>query len=89
MANPTITSAALNKAAYAPGETMTLTVNYSDPDKQNLQISIKVADSAGNEANASVNAVIDPSVVTVTSAPSKTWTKVSDTGAVAVFTAVA
>ncbi len=89
MANPTISSASLNKASYMPGETMTLTVNYSDPDKQTLSIAIKVTDSGGNEANANTSAIIDPSTVTVTSVPTKTWTKVSDTGSVAVFTAVA
>lgn len=89
MANPTISSATLNKAFYQPGELMTLTVNYSDADRQMLQLQIKVTDSQGNEANANTSAIIDPATVTVSSVPTKTWTKVSDNGSVAVFTAVA
>jgi hypothetical protein len=50
---------------------------------------VTVADSQGNTGQATAQAVIDPGTVTVASSPAKTWTKVSDTGSVAVFTAVA
>lgn len=88
MANPTCT-ASLNKSAYAVGETMTLTVSYSDPDTQSMAVTIGITDSAGNTGSASVNALIDPSTITVTSTPARTWVKQSDTGSVAVFTAAA
>lgn len=88
MANPTVT-ASLNKTAYAPGETMTLTVNYADADRQSLAVTITVTDSSGNTGTATANAIIDQGTVVVTSSPARTWTKVSDSGTVAVFTATA
>jgi hypothetical protein len=89
MASPTAT-ASLNKATYAIGETMTLTVNYSDVDRQNGTVTLTITDAEGNvSAPITVPFVIDPLTVTVTSTPVRTWTKVSDTGSVAVFTAAA
>jgi uncharacterized protein (DUF2141 family) len=89
MASPTAT-ASLNKAAYAIGETMTLTVTYGDTDRQNGTVTFSVTDAEGNSSGSqTVPFVIDPLTVTVSSTPVRTWTKVSDTGSVAVFTAVA
>jgi hypothetical protein len=89
MAIPTV-SASLDKATYTPGETMTLTVNYSDSDRQTLVVTVTVADSQGNtSAPASVNAVVDPLTVNVSSTPARSWTQVSNTGAVAVYTTTA
>lgn len=89
MATPTVT-ASLNKPAYVPGEVITLTVNYGDTDTKALTVTVSVTDSAGNSsAPVTVNAVVDPLTLTVSSSPVRTWTKVSDSGSVAVFTATA
>lgn len=89
MASPTV-SASLDKATYRPGDKMTLTVTYGDPDTKQLKVTIAVTDSAGNvSAPVTVTAVIDPLVVAVTDASGRVWTKVSDNGSVAVYTATA
>ena len=89
MASPTL-SASLDKSTYADGDLMTLTVNYGDPDTETLQIVVQVTDKSGNTTGpVPVTAVIDPLTVAVTDASGRVWTKVTDTGAVAVFTATA
>jgi hypothetical protein len=90
MANPTV-SASLNKATYAPGEQMTLTVSYGDTDNDEVTVTIVVADSAGNSSEpvvivANVN---DPVTVSVSDDGGRAWVKQSDNGAVAVYRAVA
>jgi hypothetical protein len=88
MAAPTVT-ASLNKTAYAIGETMTLTVTYSDADRKTGTVSVVVTDAEGNQSAPVVSTyVIDPLTIAVTDA-GRTWTKASDSGAVAVFTATA
>ncbi|MFC0002837.1 hypothetical protein [Micromonospora siamensis] len=83
-------SASLNATTFSPGEQMLLTVTYSDPDTQQVTVTVVVTDSKGNSSNpVKVNAVIDPLTVTVTDDSGRTWTRVSDTGSVAVFRAVA
>ncbi|MBY8873790.1 hypothetical protein K7640_18335 [Micromonospora sp. PLK6-60] len=89
MAAPTA-SASLNATTYSPGEQMLLTVTYGDPDTQQVTVTVVVTDSKGNSSNpVKVNAVIDPLTVTVTDDSARAWTKVSDTGSVAVYRAVA
>lgn len=73
MANPTVT-AALNKQAYAPGETMILTVDHADTDRAAMTLSITVTDSSGNTGVATANCVIDQGTVAVVSSPARTWT---------------
>ncbi|MEU5552668.1 MULTISPECIES: hypothetical protein [unclassified Micromonospora] len=89
MAAPTVT-AALNASTYAPGAQMLLTVTYGDPDTKTLTVTVVVTDAQGNSsAPAKVTAVIDPLTVAVTDSSGRTWTRVSDNGAVAVYRAVA
>jgi hypothetical protein len=89
MATPTLT-ASLNKATYAPGENMLLTINYADADNQSVSVTIVVTDAAGNSsAPVTANAFIkDAATLTVTET-GKVWTKVSDNGAVAVYSRTA
>jgi hypothetical protein len=86
MAAPVVT-ASLDKATYKPGEKPLLTISYGDADTKALKVTIAVTDSSGNvSAPVTVNAVIDPLILTVTDASGRPWTKVSDNGAVAVYT---
>ncbi|MEV0807238.1 hypothetical protein [Micromonospora sp. NPDC050200] len=89
MAAPTVT-ASLNAATYSPGDQMTLTVTYGDPDTRAVTVTIVVTDAQGNSsAPVRANAVIDPLTVTVTDDTGRTWTRLSDNGSVAVYRAVA
>lgn len=88
MSTPTV-SASLDKASYATGATITLTVNYSDPNTKALTVTVTVADATGSSSPVTAVAVIDPATTTVSDTGNRTWTKVSDTGSVAVFTATA
>lgn len=88
MSAPTC-SASLNKATYAPGETMTLTVNYGDPDRRTDTVTITVTDSTGLTGTASTTLVMDPLTLAVSDSSGRVWAKQSDTGSVAVYTAVA
>lgn len=81
MAAPTLT-ATLDKAAYNTGQVMTLTVKRSSVT-DNVTVSL---DSLGITAKAVATITF---AVTVTDDQGKTWTKVSDDGATAVYTATA
>ena len=89
MATPTVT-ASLNKTQYAPGETMVLTVDHADADRQQLVISGTVTDSTGSVANWSTTAEIDAGVVTITQSAGKTWAlQPGSTRSRSIFTATA
>lgn len=88
MANPTA-SASLDKASYAVGELMTLTVNHTDSDRQTLSLAGTVTDSQGNSASWSCDAKIDAGVVTITASGGKTWSLVSASDNQSKFTATA
>ncbi|MEV4810747.1 hypothetical protein [Micromonospora avicenniae] len=89
MAAPTA-SASLNASTYSPGDQMNLTVTYGDADTRALTVTIVVTDAQGNSsAPVRVAAVIDPLTVTVTDDSGRSWTRLSDNGAVAVYRAVA
>lgn len=69
---------------------MTATINYSDPDTKTGTVTFSVQDSAGNSSTPVVLPYkIDPSVISYIDSLGKVWTKQSDNGAVAVFTATA
>ncbi|TDC38838.1 hypothetical protein [Micromonospora sp. KC213] len=89
MAAPTV-AASLNASTYSPGDPMTLTVTYGDPDTRPVTVTVVVTDSQGNRsAPASVTTIIDPLTVAVTDDSGRVWTKLSDNGSVAVYRAVA
>lgn len=88
MAAPTV-SASLNKSAYAPGETMTLTVTYGDPDTKAGKVALQIIDESGSKSPLiEVPYVVDPLTVQITDT-GRVWTKVSDSGSVAVYTSTA
>lgn len=72
MATPVVT-AMLDKAAYAPGETMVLTVDHTDADRQSLTVNVTVTDSVGNTGSAQATVAIDQGTVTVSSNPARNW----------------
>ena len=88
MANPTAT-ATLNKSTYAVGETMTLTVNHTDADRQSIVVAGTVTDSQGNTATWQAAATIDAGVVAFTQSGGKVWTLQTATTNQSVYTATA
>lgn len=89
-ATPTAT-AALNKSAYSVGETMILTVDHQDADRQVLTVSVVVTDGNGNVSPpATATATIDAGVVTFTQTGGRTWAlQPGSTLTRSVFTAIA
>lgn len=89
MSSP-IGTASFNKPAYAPGETMVLTVDRTDPDNKAVTATVTLRDSAGNVVGTTAaTAVVDPVSVTVSDTDSRAYTLASDDGKIAVFRAVA
>lgn len=92
MAAPTATGSLDKPSGYAAGATMTATINYSDPDTKTGTVTFQIADNS-TPANTAPPIVlpykIDPSTIAYTDSLGKVWTKVSDNGSVAVFTAQA
>jgi hypothetical protein len=89
MANP-VAAISTDKQTYAVGETITATMTYSDPDARAVTITGTATDAEGHATQATVVINIsDPVTPAVSDSASHTYTKVSDTGSVAVFTATA
>jgi len=89
MSNPTV-SASLDKASYAKGDLMTLTVTFADADTETLTVTIVARDKSGNPSDpATVVVVIDPTSIEVSDSGDRDWAEVSRSDSVAVLTATA
>jgi 5-hydroxyisourate hydrolase-like protein (transthyretin family) len=90
MATPVITGLTLNKANYAPGEAVTLTINHTDLDRQTFTVTVTVSDSQGNtSAPASTTSTVDAGTVNFVSTGGKTWAAQTATLNQSVYTASA
>lgn len=90
MAAPTVTLTA-DKAAYAIGQPIVLTMTYSDPDAKTITFVGSSTDAEGNVGQGSVTVSIgqvDQSKNKVT-ATGYVCAKQSDSGAIATFTTTA
>lgn len=93
MANPNI-NAVLDKANYKVGETMVLTVDYSDADHwvRTDTVTVTGTDQDGNPAVVTVNTMVSSSdqvLLTLVDSSGRVWTKQSDNGSRAIYTATA
>src|SRR5688572_30897009 len=79
MADPAVT-ATLDRATYAPGDTMTLTVDYSVPAESRVAAAVTL-DVLGASRQATVAA---PVMRLTVADPDRAWSQVSDDGATAV-----
>jgi hypothetical protein len=91
VADPVITSAALDKASYAPGETMVLTVRGHDLDEQTFSVDVRVRNRASGATSETltVTAVVDELEATADDSSGRVWTQQSRTGDTFVLTATA
>ncbi|WP_329101633.1 hypothetical protein OG792_21620 [Micromonospora sp. NBC_01699] len=91
MAAPTITSATLNKSAYAPGEIMILTVVGADADEEMIEITLSVRSRATGATSVPVvvPTILDELQTVATDSGTRTWTQIARTGATFVLTSVA
>jgi len=82
-------SASLNKATYVPGEAMTLTVTTEDRHQLNdrpITVQVSVPGIGDTTLTGQING---PDVPVNATDPDRVWTKISDNGTTAVFTATA
>lgn len=87
MPAPTV-SLTTDKPTYAPGALITATVVYAAPAGSSWTITGTATDAQGNQATAIVQ-ISDPVTVKVTDSSNRVYTKISDNGSTAVFTATA
>ena len=91
MASPT-GSVSYDKSSYKPGDVMTATISYSDPDSKTGSGGFDLTDSQGNTTPIfGTFTISDPVTVKAQAANDRVWVKVagSDTGASVKFTATA
>lgn len=89
MAAPFVTSVSTDKATYAKGEKITLTAVYGDPDTKASTVEFKATDASGAVKSGFGSFVVDPLTTQLIDPDNRVWTKQSDTGTVAVYTATA
>lgn len=91
---PSITSITFDKASYLPGNVITATVNYTVGTSDATQTLTGTAtdSTTGKTGSLQVNFTVqknDTTTISVSDSGNRTWTKVSDNGSVAQFTATA
>jgi hypothetical protein len=91
---PVISGITFDQASYAPGETIHATVTYapgSSPLVQSFTGSAldSTTELTGTLTVSFTTVISDSTVVKASDTGNRTWTKVSDTGTVAVFAATA
>lgn len=89
-AAPTVTT---DKTAYAPGDPITVTVDYTDPDNPGtvLTVTATVTNPDGSAATGTVDVQVgggaaSPFPVSVSDSFSGTWTQTTNEAGTAVFT---
>lgn len=91
---PAVSSVTFDKSVYNVGETITVTIDFSGGSSdQTVTVTVMVKDDITGETvtmTASFT-VVDPdaSTVTVSDSGNRTWTPVSNSNGVAVFTTIA
>lgn len=94
-AAPSVTSITFDQTSYNPGQTITATVTYVDGTSDNVQSFTGVAVDSVTHLSGSLVVSFTTELtdtgttVAVSDTGNRTWTKVSDTGSVAKFTATA
>ena len=97
---PAVFAITFDKASYNPGDTITATVSYTPGTSGGTQQTFTLTGTVTDQTSQQVGIgsatfvvgsppVVDPTTVSVTDDGNRAWTKVSDNGSVAVFTAVA
>jgi hypothetical protein len=100
MTNPTppTLTIATDQPAYAPGDLVTLTATYTDPNGTSFPVTVTAAAADDNDPPNTVTAqttfTVNPPAtelmeVAVTDSANDTWTQVSDVPGTAVFTTTA
>jgi hypothetical protein len=94
MSAPSITSITFNKPNYIPGDLITATITYVNGTSPSVQSFTGTAtdNMTGLVGNLTVSftvSISDYSFVSTVDSGAHIWTKVSDSGSVAVFTATA